>query len=264
MVVGIHLEGPFLSGLDGFRGAHPGAAIRDPDWSLVERLQANSGDRIVLVTLAPELPGALDLITRLAAGGIVVALGHTAADGATIRRAVEAGARLSTHLGNGIAATLPRHPNPIWQQAAEDRLMASVIADGHHLDEDTLRVLARAKGPERLILVSDASPLAGLPPGDYGPWSVDPSGKIVVSGTPYLAGSNQPLETGIRRLLRATSWSLGDALACASRNPPRLLGRLEPELGVGEPANLVLFERPAGGFALRAACVDGHWHPLAG
>src|SRR6202034_1491943 len=130
---------------------------------------------------------------RAAASGICGAVGHTAADVATIRAATEAGARLSTHLGNGIASELPRHPNPIWLQAASPVLVASLIADGHHLDLATLRVLAKAKGPEQTILVSDASPLAGLPPGDYGDWAVDPSGKIVVAGTPYLAGSNQGL-----------------------------------------------------------------------
>src|SRR5207244_125138 len=125
----------------------------------------------------------------------------TAADTLTLHAAVDAGARLSTHLGNGLPALLPRHPNPIWSQLAEPRLMASLIADGHHVDFATLGVLARAKGLDHTILVSDASPLAGLPPGPYGEWAVDPSGKIVVAGTPYLAGSNQGLETGIDNLV---------------------------------------------------------------
>ncbi len=133
--------------------------------------------------------------------------------------------RLSTHLGNGIASPLARHPNPIWEQAAIDELSASFIADGHHLDMATLRVLARAKGPARTILVSDASPLAGLPVGTYGDWAVDPSGKIVVAGTPYLAGSNQGLEIGVQNLSRATGWPLPQVLAAVTSNPARLLGR---------------------------------------
>jgi N-acetylglucosamine-6-phosphate deacetylase len=258
-VVGIHLEGPFLSEQDGYRGAHPAAAIRDPDWDLFQDFQDASGGRIAMITIAPERAGSIPFIRRAVDSGVVVALGHTAADGPTIRAAVEAGARISTHLGNGIASMLPRHPNPIWQQAATDRLSASFIADGHHVDPATLRVLARAKGPERTILVSDASPLAGLPPGTYGEWAVDPSGKIVVAGTPYLAGSNQGLEIGVRNLLLATGWRLSDVLTSVTTNPARLLSRPEPRLEAGEPANLILFHPGASIFALHATCVDGEW-----
>jgi N-acetylglucosamine-6-phosphate deacetylase len=259
-VAGIHLEGPFLSERDGYRGAHPPESIRDPDWDLSRELQEAAGGRVVLITLAPERPGAIGFIRQAVASGAVVALGHTAADGATIGAAAQGGATLSTHLGNGIAATLPRHPNPIWEQAALDGLSASFIADGHHLDPATLRVLARAKGPARTILVSDASPLAGLPPGTYGPWAVDPSGKIVVAGTPYLAGSNQGLEIGVRNLLNATGWTLSEGLATVTTNPARLLGHPEPHLAAGEPANLIVFRRPeVEGFVLSQVCVDGVW-----
>lgn len=240
MVAGIHLEGPWISSVDGYRGAHPLEHARDPDGSEFERWQAACGDRIRLVTLAPERAGALDLISRLVQAGIVVALGHTAADGPTLRAAVTAGASLSTHLGNGIVAQLPRHPNAIWQQAAEDRLSASLIADGHHLDPDTLRVLARAKGPSRTILVSDDSPLAGLAPGTYGPWAVDPSGKVVVAGTPYLAGSNAPLSVGLTNLSRATGWDVAEILATAISNPAALLRMHMPRIEVGQTADLVL------------------------
>ena len=231
MVLGIHLEGPFLSELDGYRGAHPREAIRDPDWSLFEELQAASGQRVVLMTVAPERPGAIKFIRRATDAGVVIALGHTAADGETIRQAVEAGAKLSTHLGNGIAASLPRHPNPIWHQAAEDALFASFVADGHHVDPATLKVLTRAKGLDKTILVSDASPLSGLPPGTYGEWAVEPAGEIVVAGTPYLAGSNQALDVGLRTLMGATSWPLADVLATVTRNPVMLLGRSAAEIG---------------------------------
>jgi N-acetylglucosamine-6-phosphate deacetylase len=240
-IVGVHLEGPFLSELEGYRGAHPAGSIRDPDWGLFEELQRTSGNRIVLVTLAPERPGAIDFIRWAVAAGVAVALGHTAAGAATIDAAIQAGATLSTHLGNGVASPLPRHPNPIWDQAARDDLAASFIGDGHHLDMATLRVLARAKGPERTILISDSSPLAGLPVGTYGEWSVDPSGKIVVAGTPYLAGSNQGLEIGLNNLLRATAWRIDQLIATVTANPARRLGKAAPRLAAGEPANIVLF-----------------------
>lgn len=241
-IAGIHLEGPWISSIDGYRGAHPIDAVRDPDWSDFERLQIAAGGRIRIVTMAPERPGSLAIIRRLVATGIVVAIGHTAAEPATIAEAVAAGARLSTHLGNGIAATLPRHPNAIFQQAADDRLSASIIADGHHLDPATARVLTRAKTPGRTILVSDASPLAGLPPGAYGNWSVDPSGKIVVTGTPYLAGSNQPIAVGIGHLIDWNGWTLAQAIATVTSNPARLLGLPVPTIEPGQPADLVTFQ----------------------
>jgi N-acetylglucosamine-6-phosphate deacetylase len=259
-VVGIHLEGPFISERDGYRGAHPAASILDPDWSLFQELQVASGRRIVLMTLAPERIGAIDFIRRATAAGVVIGLGHTAADDATIRAATEAGARLSTHLGNGIASELPRHPNPIWLQAASPVLVASLIADGHHLDPATLRVLAKAKGPAQTILISDASPLAGLSPGVYGEWAVDPSGRIVVAGTPYLAGSNQGLEVGVQNLLTASGCTLEEALRSVTATPARLLGKPTPTLAPGEPADLVIFGCPREpSFALKRVCVKGHW-----
>jgi N-acetylglucosamine-6-phosphate deacetylase len=259
-IAGIHLEGPFLSERDGYRGAHPAQSIRDPDWELFKEFQRACSGRIVLITLAPERPGSIDFIQRVCEAGVVVALGHTAADGATIQGAVQAGARLSTHLGNGIASPLPRHPNPIWEQAGIDRLSASFIADGHHLDMITLRVLARAKGSTRTILVSDASSLAGLPPGDYGEWAVDPSGKIVVAGTPYLAGSNQGLETGLRHLLDTTGWPLDQVINTVTANPSLLLDQRPPRLEAGEPANLVLLRQNDDvGLQLVDCCVEGRW-----
>ena len=166
------------------------------------------------------------------------------ADGRTLRAAAAAGASLSTHLGNGVASPLARHPNPIWEQAAIDELAASFIADGHHLDQATLRVLVRAKGPGRTILVSDASPLAGLPPGRYGEWEVVPSGKIVVAGTPYLAGSNQGLEVGLDQLLRSTQCTIGDTIEAVT--PRRLLGRGGRHFEPGQPANLAIFRHSSG------------------
>jgi N-acetylglucosamine-6-phosphate deacetylase len=262
-VLGIHIEGPFISEHDGYRGAHPAAAIRDPEWSFFEELVRASGKRIAIVTLAPERAGAIDFIRRLADRGIVVALGHTAADGDTIRAAVAAGATLSTHLGNGIASPLPRHPNPIWEQAARDELCASFIADGHHLDLPTLTVLARSKGPVRTILISDASPLFGLPPGTYGDWEVDQTGRIVVANTSYLAGSSQTLDVGLQNLLKATRWPLRELLATATSNPARLLGYREPTLERGQPADMLVFKRPEpSGFSLQRTCVDGRWSTM--
>ncbi len=261
MVLGVHLEGPWISPLDGYRGAHPLDAVRDPDPREFDALQEAAERRIVLVTLAPERPGAIDLIRHLVAQGIVVALGHTAADGPTLSAAVDAGARLSTHLGNGLADPLPRHPNPIWDQAVDDRLYASLIADGDHLGPAILRGLVRCKGADRLILVSDASPLAGLPPGPYGPWTVEPGGRIVVAGTPYLAGAGRDLAVGIGHLVAWGGLSIGQAIATATAAPASLLGRERPTVEVGTAASVVLIEpaQAPGSISLgvRRAWIDG-------
>lgn len=233
-VAGIHLEGPFLSPEDGARGAHPVAHMRAADRALFDDLQAAAGGLIRLVTLAPEVPGAIDLIPYLVAHDVVVALGHTLADGAAVREAVDAGARLSTHLGNGAPALLPRHPNVIWEQLAEDRLMASAIFDGHHLPESVMRVWMKVKGPDRLILTSDAVALAGMPPGTYeaavgGRVHLAPSGRLTVAGTPYLAGSASSLLDGVHTAIAATDATLRDAFAMVAQNPRRLLGRDDPD-----------------------------------
>jgi N-acetylglucosamine-6-phosphate deacetylase len=241
MVLGLHLEGPSISERDGYRGAHPLEAVRGPDWDEFLEIREASGNRIAIITLAPERPGAINFIARTTAEGVVIAIGHTAADEATIRAAVDAGASLSTHLGNGIASPLPRHNNPIWHQAADDRLWASVIADGHHLPPSVLKSLVRAKTPERILLVSDASPLAGLAPGRYGSWEVEPSGRVVVAGTPYLAGANRGLDVGVDHLIRIVGLTPSQAIAVVTRHPARLLGQAEPALQVGEPASLNLF-----------------------
>ena len=250
-VPGLHLEGPYLSAEDGPRGAHPPAHVRDPSWDEFRRFQDAAGGRIALCTLAPERPGALPFIERLAASGVAVALGHTAAPPETLRDAVRAGARLSTHLGNGSHARLPRHPNYIWDQLADDDLCATVIADGQHLPASVVKCFARVKGAERLALVSDAVRLGGLPPGRYdgGRHEVLPSGRVVLAGTPYLAGAGALLDVCVANALRFTDLSLAQAVGCVTAVPTRLLG-LEGRKGhltAGHDADLTLFRVPDAG-----------------
>jgi N-acetylglucosamine-6-phosphate deacetylase len=240
----IHVEGPHITPDDGPRGAHPLAYVCAPDLALFSRLQAAAGGLIGLVTLSPHWPQAPDYIAALTAQGVRVAIGHTLADAGAIAAAVAAGARLSTHLGNGIAATLPRHPNPIWTQLADDRLMASFIADGHHLDADTLKAMLRAKGLSRSLLVSDAVALSGLKPGRYrarigGDVDLLANGRLQVAGTPFLAGATATLVQGVDHLIGAIGLSLADALGLATEQPRRLFDR--PGIEVGAPADLVRF-----------------------
>ena len=226
----LHIEGPFVSPEDGPRGAHPQAYCSTPQRlpDLLPTLRAASGDRIGLLTLAPELPGALVLIEAAVEHGLCVAIGHTAADAETITRAVEAGARLSTHLGNGSHQHLPRLDNYVQRQLAEDRLAASFIADGHHMPFPTLKNFIRAKTPQRSILITDA--IAGA---DVGPGRYRMGGAVVVvsedlrvaePGQPHLAGSALTLDRAVVHVCLHGGVSFADAWAMASRQPAVLLG----------------------------------------
>jgi N-acetylglucosamine-6-phosphate deacetylase len=192
-IAGVHLEGPFLSPQDGARGVHPKAHLRLPDPGELETLFELSGGTIRLLTLAPELPGALALVQRAVDLGIAVAIGHTMAGSQAVREAVAAGARLSTHLGNGCPNLLHRHENPLWPQLANPNLSAMLITDGHHLPADFVRTVLAVKGSGGAIVTSDAAPAAGLPPGDYElfglPVRLEASGRLHSPTTQTLAGS---------------------------------------------------------------------------
>lgn len=241
----VHLEGPFISPEDGPRGAHPADHVIPASRDAFATLQAAADGLIGIVTLAPEVPGALDLTRRLAADGLVVAIGHTGASRSVIREAVMAGARLSTHLGNGAHAMLPRHDNYLWEQLAADDLFASIIVDGHHLPPPVVKSIVRAKGPERVILASDAVHLAGLQPGRYTFSGLDvdllPSGRVNLAGTPYLAGSALSLLDGVWNTARFAGIPLSQAWTMASTAPWRLLGRERDRgrISVGCAADLV-------------------------
>jgi N-acetylglucosamine-6-phosphate deacetylase len=227
-VVGIHLEGPYISGEDGARGAHSARYVHPPNWEEFTRWQQAAGGLIRIVTLAPEQPGGIEFIMRLSQSDVIPALGHTRASAECIRQAVDAGARLSTHLGNGIEAILPRHANPIWAQLADDRLSASLVFDGFHLPTDVMKVMLKSKGYERCLLVSDATNLTGLQPGVYethvgGKVQLHPDGKLSLYGTEYLAGSASSLKTGIENGLRLSGGLLPEVIAMVTTNPAKLL-----------------------------------------
>ncbi|MBB3593289.1 N-acetylglucosamine-6-phosphate deacetylase [Rhizobium sp. BK529] len=255
MVPGVHVEGPSISREDGPRGAHPLAHVRPPSVAEFERWQQVSGNLVLMVTLAPELEGSSDYIRALSAKGILVALGHTAATPEQIHAAAEAGASVSTHLGNGAAAVLPRHPNVIWAQLADDRLTAGFIADGWHLPADTFKAMLRAKGMERAFLVSDMVALAGMPAGLYehsvgGTVEVSAEGRIGIAGTPYLAGASLPLSANVAIAAEMASLPLAEALLLATRNPGRLVGG-RGRLQVGARADLIRFDWSQGDHALQ-------------
>lgn len=247
-IAGIHLEGPYISDVDGPRGAHAKEHARNPDLDEFSRWQQASGNRITLVTLAPEREGAISFIRSLADAGILVSIGHTAASHDEIAAAVEAGARMSTHLGNGAHARLPRHPNYIWSQLAEDRLYASIVSDGHHLHPSVVQVMSKVKG-DRLVLVSDAVHLAGMPPGRYashvgGDVELLPSGRLqMVSNPLLLAGAAVSLADCVERYVQFTGDSLSETFRKAAATPAQLLGlERTGRLVEGGIADLIVFQ----------------------
>ncbi len=243
-IPGIHLEGPFLAPEDGPRGAHPAAAIRDPDWGLFCQFQDAAGGLIRMVTIAPERPGAIGLIWQLRQAGVVVGIAHSDAKEEDIDQAVEAGAQLSCHLGNGAHAMLPRHRNYIQKQLATDALMASLIVDGHHLPPYVVKNMIRCKGAERVILITDAMAAAAAPPGKYRLGEVlaevGPDGYVRLPGTPYLAGSALTMERAVENTARFAGLPLEDALRLANRQPRTLFPDLGAGMVPGERADLVV------------------------
>ena len=256
-VVGIHVEGPHIATEDGPRGAHPLRYVRPPDVEEYRRWQAAAGGRIRIITFSPEYPEAVGYVEAIVADNVVASIGHTAASSDQIRAAVDAGARWSTHLGNGAHSMIRRHPNYIWDQLAEDRLSAGFIFDGHHLPPAVMKSVVRSKGVERSILVSDALFGAVLAPGVYhlpdgAAVDLKESGRLELHDTPYLAGATAPLSVGIGNAVRHAGLTLSEATRMATANPSRLLG-LPVESGhdslrIGAAANLTVFRQEPGGF----------------
>lgn len=240
----IHMEGPSISPRDGFRGAHPLQHVRPPSVDEFAQWQQASGGRIGMVTLSSHYEGVEEYIAFLSKQGIHVALGHTDATADQVARAVRAGARISTHLGNGLPAEIPRHANPIWSQLTQDELTASLITDGHHLPAPVLNAILRAKGSGRCMLVSDAVALAGMPPGEYqsnigGRVQLSNDGRLSIAGSSLLAGSATPLIRCLERAVRMTGLPLADVLPMATAIPGSFIGR--GTLDVSQRADILRF-----------------------
>lgn len=243
----IHVEGPHISPFDGYRGAHRADAVRPPSIEEFERWQARCHGLVGMVTMSPHFANTEKYIAHLVGRGVHVSLGHTHASHAQIEIAVNAGACLSTHLGNGVPFNLTRHPNPIWSQLADDRLTASFIADGHHLPAEAFKAMLRAKGFGRSLLVSDAVTLAGMPPGRYvapaGPVELSADGRLRQVDSELLAGATVPLISCVVKAAKMTASPLHEVFKMATENPGRFAqgrGRLLP----GVRADVIRFELP--------------------
>jgi N-acetylglucosamine-6-phosphate deacetylase len=251
-VVGIHLEGPFLDREKG--GAHARTALRDPTPESVEAILGSAAGALRMVTLAPELPGALEAIERFAQAGTVVSAGHTRASLEQMRRAIERGLSFVTHVGN--ASDWPSRPvdpelgfrrsepGVVGAFLVERRLCGSVIADGLHLHPELVRALVELRGPDCVVLVSDATAAAGLPPGDYKMGSLQ--ARVHAEGFATvgqgLAGSTITLVQALRTSVQKAGLPLCDALRMATSTPARILGidARKGSLRAGADADLLL------------------------
>jgi len=243
---GYFLEGPYISPIDGFRGAHQQEWVRLPDWQEFERFISASDGKIIQVGVAPEVEGAMEFIQQCLDQNIVVSLAHHNGTAAQINAAVDLGARVSTHLGNGCANMINRHDNPIWPQLANENLTPSIIADGHHLRPEELKVFYSVKGPQNLMLVSDATELAGMPPGTYD-WNgkevvMTEDGMLKYPAQNVLAGASFPVRTGIKNMVKLAGCTLEAAVQMATSTPARVYQLADRgAIREGLSADLVLY-----------------------
>jgi len=263
-IAGFHLEGPYISPVDGYRGAHPLKHVRKPDRDEFISLYEASGNNILQVTLAPEMEDAMDLISLCTEKGIVVAVGHHNASTAVITEAIDKGARISTHLGNGCANMINRHVNPLWPQLADDRLMISIIGDGFHLLPEEIRVFYKVKGPGKTIITSDVTGFGSLPPGKYVTEEGDSielteDGMLRYPAQNVLYGSASPLKKGVGNVMKVTGCSLEKAIRMASTNPARLYGLNDRgEIAIGKRADLIVFQIIDNELVIKQTYVNGN------
>ena len=280
VIAGIHLEGPFLSAAR--CGAQDPRHMTAPDVAAFERLHTASGGHLRVITVAPELPGATALIEAAVRAGVTAAIGHTDATAGITSAAVDAGATHATHLFNGMRPLHHREPGPVGALLDRDEVTCEVIADGVHLHDSVIRLVARAAGPARLVLVTDATAAAGMPDGSYRLGSLrvaveggvarladDHSGRtgVAISGTTgastqkpgAIAGSTATMAEVVRNAITA-GLPVTEVAAAASTTPARVLGLGDRAgaLSPGLDADLVVCDEE---FRLAAVMRHGEWLP---
>jgi N-acetylglucosamine-6-phosphate deacetylase len=257
IIAGIHLEGPFLSAAR--CGAQDPRYMIAPDVAAFERLHAAAAGRLRVITVAPELPGATALIKAAAGAGVVAAVGHTDATADITSAAVDAGASHATHLFNGMRPLHHREPGPVGALLDRGEVSCEVIADGVHLHDTAIRLVARAAGPGRLVLITDAMAAAGMPDGHYelGSVQVDVAGGVARLPAGPIAASTATMASVVRHAI-AAGLPVTDVAAAASTTPARVLGlgNRTGALRVGLDADLVVCDEE---FGLRAVMRHGEW-----
>jgi len=263
-IPGFHLEGPYISPVDGYRGAHPLMHVRKPDWNEFLMFNKAAGNGIIHVTIAPEVEGAMDFIDKCKAAGIVVALGHHNGNAQQVTEAIDRGARIATHLGNGCANMINRHINPLWPQLSDDRLMISIIGDGFHLNPEEIRVFYKVKGPEKTVITSDVTSYASLKPGkflteDGETIELTPEGMLRYPAQNVLYGSASPVKKGVANVMKVTGCSLTEAIRMASLNPAKLYGLNDRgEIATGKRADIILFSIENDELVIKKTWVKGN------
>jgi N-acetylglucosamine-6-phosphate deacetylase len=239
--LGIHLEGPFLSHKR--RGVHPPEYLAEPTLAIFERLWQAARGQVRMMTIAPELPGALEVIAEAARRKVLVSIGHSNAELDAARAGVHAGARHATHTFNAMRPLDHRDPGILAEVLTDNQLTADIIADGIHVAPEVVQIFLKAKGIERSVLITDATAAAGMPDGTYqlGPLMVEvKDGKCTMDGK--LAGSVLTMDLAVRNVTKFAGWSLQDAVRAATLNPARAAG-LAPSCGViavGAEANVAV------------------------
>ena len=261
VIAGLHLEGPFLSAAR--CGAQDPRHMIAPDVAAFERLHTAAAGQLRVITLAPELPGATALIKAAVQAGVIAAVGHTDATADVTAAAVDAGASHATHLFNGMRPLHHREPGPVGALLDRDEVSCEVIADGVHLHDTAIRLVARAAGPGRLVLITDAMAAAGMPDGYYrlGSMRVDVAGGVARlaagAGSGAIAGSTATMASVVRHAI-AAGLPVADVAAAASTTPARVLGLGDRTgaLRAGLDADLVVCDEE---FGLRAVMRHGEW-----
>ncbi len=226
-ILGVHIEGPFISPEDGARGAHQLKHVLAPNIEILDRLIELSDGKIRLLTVAAECVGAVDLIKHASQKGITVSLGHQLSDSRSIEQAVKAGATSLTHLGNGMPAVVNRHNNPFLNGLACDELFAMIISDGHHIPVTLIKIILSVKGADRVVVTSDATALTGMPSGKYNMFGSevvrDESGKVYNPETDYLAGSGATMFECMNYLSSLKLINRDDLVKVGFSNPLNLI-----------------------------------------
>lgn len=259
-IAGIHIEGPFISSEDGPRGAHDKKYVRIPDVDEFNRWQEAAAGLIKIVTIAPEARNAIEFTAKVAKTNVHVAIGHCAPSPTEIDALINSGADLSTHLGNGSHAVLPRLRNYIWEELARDELAAGVIADGYHVPAAVLKCFARVKGINRIILVSDTAPVGGLEPGPYKWGDIDVEvcndGHVALAGTSLLAGAGALLDHDVSVFMNATDISLEEVLRTVTVNPAKVLGveEVDKPFRIGDKADILCFDNTPEQLRVKSFC----------